>query len=211
MRKLLAAAAIGAALFVAIGVAAPAAKAATVVTAIITGQIRDGNDGDNTLFNGHLNTGDTFKLKAVFSTPPGTYDSTDGGSITGGGHATLTVNNKDYLFNLSPNSLGIDQYGSLKLFIGDTNSTFLSAAFYPLVGTLTDILSPFDADCYDTPGGYCSGSFEIVPQYAGAAFNASHLNISVATTPIPAALPLLGTSLLGLGFFARRKKAAAQA
>ena len=210
MRRLLTAAAVGAALFMAIGVAAPAAKAATVVTAIITGQVRDGNDGDNTLFNGHLNTGDTFKLKAVFSTPPGTYSSTDGGSITGGGKAILTVNSKDYVFNLSPNSLGIDQYGSLKLFIGDTSSTFLSASFYPLAA-LGDILTPFDGDCYDTPGGYCSGSFEIVPQYAGASLNGSHLNISVATTPIPAALPLLGTSLLGLGFFARRKKAAAQA
>lgn len=210
MNKLLSAAGIATALLIAIGVTAPAAKATTVVTATITGEIRDGNDGDNSLFGGHLNTGDTFTLKSVFSTPPGTYDPTNGGSITGGGQATLTVNGGSYVFNLSPNSFGLDQYGSVKLFIGDTNSTFLSAAFYPLT-TLADILVPFDGACYDTAQGYCSGSFEIVPEYAGASFDATHLNISVATTPIPAALPLLGTSLLGLGFFARRKKAAAQA
>jgi len=210
MKKLFSAAGIAAALVIAIGVAAPAANAATVVTATITGQIRNGNDGDGSLFGGALNAGDAFTLKSVFSTPPGTYDPTNGGSITGGGKATLTVNSQSYVFDLTPNSFGLDQFGSVKLFIGDTNSTFLSAAFYPLTA-LTQILVPFDGACFDTAGGYCSGSFEIVPEFAGASFDATHLNIAVATTPIPAALPLLGTSLLGLGFFARRKKAAAQA
>jgi hypothetical protein len=200
MKKLISVAGLCAAVVMAIGVAAPAARA-TTVTAVYTGTIRNGDDSGNH-FNGGLNSGDAFTLTAFFKAPPGTYDSTGGGSITGGGTVTLNTNGQNYTFNLSPNSYSLNNFGQIKLFTGDTSSTFLASDFYS-PSLPASILTAFDGGCYaDT---YCSGSFEITTGgFSGASFDATHLNVTA--TPIPAALPLFASALLGLGFVARRRK-----
>jgi len=202
MKKLWSIASIaGLAFIVGAGVAAPAAQA-TTVTAVYTGTIRNGDDSGNH-FGGGLHSGDAFTLTAFFKAPPGTYDSTGGGSITGGGKVTLKTNGQSYTFDLSPNSYSLNNFGQIQLFTGDVAHTFLSSDFYS-PSLPTSILTAFDGGCFaDT---YCSGSFEITTGgFSGASFDATHLKVSA--TPIPAALPLFASALLGLGFAARRRKA----
>jgi hypothetical protein len=205
MKKFLSVASLAAAAVIAFGVAAPAAKA-TTITAVYTGTIRNGDDSGNH-FAGGLASGDAFTLTAFFKAPPGTYDNTGGGSITGGGKVTLKTNGQSYTFDLTPNSYSLNNFGQLQLFTGDTSFTFLSSDFFSATPP-SSILDAFDSDCYaDT---YCSGSFEITTGgFSGASFDATHLTVS--STPIPAALPLLATALGGLGFVGWRRKAAAAA
>jgi hypothetical protein len=197
--------------------AASTATQASTITATWTGSIRDDavDSGDfgavppgaGTI--GSLPGGTAFTLTSVFDTS--TY-STPGAGIVDqltGGSATLSINGHDVLFNQSPATFQVDQYGSLKLFIGDTANTFLSMSFYsgnPFTSVLT---LPGSQGCNGVPAdGYCSGSFEIVPGYSGATLVASQLD--VAKTPIPATLPLLASGIGGLGFAGwRRRKMAA--
>ena len=203
MKKLLSIGWIFAATVIAGLAIAPAAQAGTIVTATWTGTIRVGNDAGNH-FGGALNSGDAFTLKSVFDTAQGTYSPVGRGSINGGGMATMTVNGHAFTFDLDPSSYQFDAFGSLRLFLGDTSQTFLSAGFFA-PGLPGSILTSFDKDCLSF--GSCSGSFEIAGPgaFSGGSFDATHLNVSVATTPVPAALPLFVSSLLGLGLVMRRK------
>jgi hypothetical protein len=188
------------------GVAAPAAEAATIVTATYTGTIRGGVDSGG-FFGGTLNAGEAFSLVSVFDTGSGTYSSAGGGSITGGGKATMTVNGNAFTFNVAPSSYALDSFGNIKLFLGDTGATFLSANFFA-AGLPGSILTPFDKDCFaDT---FCSGSFQIASSggFTDGAFDAVHLKVEVSATPLPASLPLFVSALLGLGFVTRRRNAA---
>ncbi len=188
-----------------ITVGAPSAEAATIVTATWTGTLRAGDDAGNHFGGGDLNAGTAFSLKTVFSGDP----SGDGKSITGGGVATLTINGHDFTFNTEPTSYEIDSFGSIKLFMGDVHQSFLSAAFFS-TGLPGSVFQPFDGDCFANT--FCSGTFEIAgPKFSGDGFDATHLTVSVAATPIPASLPLFISAVAGLGFVARRKKSGAAA
>ena len=202
MRKLLS---IGAATAIAI-CAASTASHATTVTSTWTGTVRAGDDTGG-YFGGSLPAGTAFTLTSTFTTPPGHYSSFGPGDrIIGGGTATLTINGDDYTFNQTPDSYRLNQYGSIQMFLGDVSGTFLSFSFYAL-NPPSSILNSISEDCYaDT---YCSGTFEIVDggHFSGAVLDAEHLTVSAtATTPIPAALPLLLSALGGLGFAGSRKR-----
>jgi hypothetical protein len=194
-----------AALVVALCGTAPAAQASTIVTAIFEGTIRGGNDAGHH-FGGVLNAGDAFSVTSVFDTGLGTYSSAGGGSISGGGHATLSIHGQDFTFALEPSSYKFDALGNIQLFLGDTAHTFLSLAFFA-TGLPGSILTAFDRDCVDVANGFCSGTFEISGSggSSGAAIDAGHLSVSIATTPLPATLPLFGAALAGLGLVARRR------
>jgi hypothetical protein len=194
------AAGIAAAFIVVFGVSA--ARAGTIVTAVFDGTIRGGNDAGNH-FGGALPAGTAFTLTSVFSTDTGTYSSAGKGSISGGGSAKLSIDGHDFVFALEPSSYKFDTLGNIQLFIGQTNQTFLSLAFFA-TGLPGSILSPFEKDCFDA--GFCSGTFEIPGNgSSGAAIDATHLRVSVATTPLPATLPLFVAALAGLGWVARRR------
>jgi hypothetical protein len=205
MKKFLSIVSLCAAAVIALGFAAPAAKA-TTITAVFTGTVRNGQDAGGTF--GGLSGGEDYTLTAFFKAPPGTYSSADGGSITGGGTATLTINGQSHVFSLSVASLGINNFGSVILDMDDGSghaNEYLSMSFWS--PTLpASILTAFDGD---VAPGYGGGSFQVVPGWSSGALNAGHLTVSA--TPIPAALPLLATALGGLGFVGWRRKAAATA
>ena len=183
---------------------APGAQASTI-TATWTGTIRGGNDGGNH-FGGSLNAGDAFTVTSVFDTGTGTYSSAGGGSITGGGQAVLSVNGHAFTFALEPSSYKFDALGNIQLFLGDTTQTFLSLAFFAN-GLPGSILTAFDRDCKEA--GFCSGTFEIADGgFSGAAIDATHLTVTIATTPLPASLPLFLAALAGLGFVVWRGRTA---
>jgi hypothetical protein len=189
------------ALGVAVGGMAPAAQA-TTITATWTGTIRGGNDGGNH-FGGALNAGDVFTVTSVFDTGSGTFSNAGGGSITGGGQAVLSVNGHAFTFALEPSSYKFDA-GSIQLFLGDTTQTFLSLAFLAN-GLPGSILTAFDKDCKGD--GFCSGTFEIASGgFSGAAIDATHLTVTIATTPLPASALLFFTALAGLGLGVWRRK-----
>jgi hypothetical protein len=205
MRKLLPTGWTVAALVFALCGIAPAAEAGTIVTSVWSGTIRAGNDAGNH-FGGALNAGDAFSLTSVFDTGSGTFSSAGGGSISGGGQATLSVNGHAFTFALEPSSYKFDSLGNIKLFLGDTSQTFLSLGFFA-TGLPGSILTAFDKDCFGN--GFCSGTFEIAGgAFSGAAIDATHLTVSIATTPLPATLPLFVSALAGLGFAVRRGKMA---
>ena len=193
-----------AALFIAVCFVAPAANAATIVTATWTGTIRAGNDAGNH-FGGTLNAGDAFRLKSVFDTSKGTFSPANGGTISGGGMATMTINGHDFTFALDPSTYKLGASGDVEMFLGDTAQTFLSAGFFA-AGLPNSILTAFDKDCKGA--GFCSGTFEIAGlHFSGAAFDATHLTVAIARTPLPASLPLFAATMLGLGLVCRRKAA----
>jgi len=202
MGKLLSIGWIIAALFVTV---CGTAEAGTIVTAQFEGTIRGGTDGAN-IFGGALPAGTAFSVTSVFDTGNGTYSSAGKGSITGGGHATLSINGHAFSFALEPSSYKFDTLGNIQLFIGDSSHTFLSLAFFA-VGLPNSILTALDKDCFGN--GFCSGTFGIqgTPGFSGAAIDATHLTVSIATTPLPATLPLFAAALAGLGLVARRKRA----
>ncbi len=205
MKKLMSIAAIVGAVFLGAAVAAPQANA-TSITAIFTGTVRDAQDAGGNF--GGLSGGEDYKITAFFKAPPGTYSSTDGGSITGGGHATLTINGQSYTFTLPVASIGINQYGSVVLDLDDGSNhaqSYLSMSFWS-ASLPASILTAFDGD---VAPGYGGGGFQIVPGWSSGSLNAGHLTVS--STPIPAALPLLATALGGLGFVGWRRKVAAAA
>jgi hypothetical protein len=191
-----------AALVAAICGSASVAQAGTIVTAVFEGTIRGGNDAGNH-FGGALPAGTAFTLTSVFSTDAGSYSGAGKGGISGGGSATLSINGHDFVFALEPSSYKFDTLGNIQLFIGQTNQTFLSLAFFA-TGLPGSILAPFEKDCFGN--GFCSGTFEIPGNGStGAAIDATHLRVSVATTPLPGTLPLFGAALVGLGFVVRRR------
>jgi hypothetical protein len=116
----------------------------------------------------------------------------------------MTINGHDFTFALEPSSYKFDALGNIQLFLGQTNQTFLSLAFFA-PGLPGSILSAFDGDCFDA--GFCSGTFEIPGSggSSGAAIDATHLSVTVATTPLPATLPMFVMALAGLGWFVRRR------
>jgi len=219
MKKLLSIAGLCVAV-IAAGVAAPAAHATTVI-ATWTGTLEGPPDSDlpydtGDHFGGGMNPGDTITVKSVFDTSTGTFtndaSSDFRGFISGGGSATVSIGGgTPFSFALTPNSFGFNAFDSLGLDIGDSGlGTFLHLGFYD-ASLPTSLLTAFDGN---SAPGYAFGTFFIADgTFAGANFVLDHLNIAVAAaaTPIPATLPLLATPLLGLGFFARRKKANAAA
>jgi hypothetical protein len=201
MKKLLSIAAICSAVILGAGAAAPAAHA-TTVTATFTGTMVSAGDYGHQF--GDFNAGDAFTLKAVFDDTVGTLS---GGTITGGGSATLSIGGHSYTFSLGDATLGINQYGSLVMSINDSSTgQFVQADFWSPTAP-TNLYTAFSGD---TAPGYSFGDFETVPGYSGSGMIVDHLTL--AATPIPAALPLFASSLLGLGFVGwKRRKANAAA
>jgi hypothetical protein len=202
MRRIFSIGFVGAMLFVALG--APA-QAGTIVTATWTGTMRASSDaGGHFGAPGTIAAGTAFTLVSVFDTALGTFDS-GAQSITGGGKATLSINSHDFTFALEPSSYALAAANRIGLGVGDpsTTPTFLTATFFSL-GVPASILTPFEADCFaDT---FCSGTFEIDGlSFSGGGFDAAHLSVAIATTPIPASLPLLASALLGLALVGRRR------
>jgi len=194
---------VGALLLVALGASA---QAGTIVTATWTGAMRASSDaGGHFGAPGAIAAGTAFKLVSVFDTDSGTFDA-GAQSITGGGKATLTINNHSFTFQLAPSSYALTDVHRIGLDVGDPSGTptFVTATFFAL-GVPGSILTPFDADCFaDT---FCSGTFEIDGlSFSGGGFDATHLNVAIATTPIPASLPLLASGLVGLGVVGWRRK-----
>jgi len=203
MRKLLSIGSICAGILMAVGAAAPAASAATIVTATWTGTLRAANDAGNH-FGGTIAAGDAFTLKSVFDTSKGTFSNASQ-SIIGGGQATLTIRGHSFTFDLDPSAYKLATLHTIGLNVGDpaTTTTFLTAGFFSL-GVPGSILTPFEADCFAAT--FCSGTFEIDGlHFSGGGFDADHLSVAIATTPIPASLPLFAAGLLGLGLVTRRK------
>jgi hypothetical protein len=198
VKKFISIAALFGAVLLAAGLAAPAAEASTV-TATWTGTIRNGFDYGNSF--GGFNDNDPVTLVTVFDTSTGTLA---GNTITGGGTGTLTINGNSHVFSLSPSEYGYNSFGSLVMTMGDPAGYKLTAGFFSAAFP-GSILSVFDGDCFGPT--YCSGEFQIVPGWTTGNIDFSHLTVSVATTPIPAALPLFASALAGLGFMARRRKA----
>src|SRR6185369_511295 len=157
MKNLLSIGSICAGILLAAGAVAPSAEAATVVTATWTGTIRAGNDAGNH-FGGTINAGDAFTLKSVFDTSKGSFSPANGGSISGGGMATMTIHGHAFTFALDPSIYKLGASGDVEMFLGDTAQTFLSAAFFA-PGLPGSILTPSDKDCKGV--GFCSGTFEI--------------------------------------------------
>jgi hypothetical protein len=182
--------------------AAPAAEAGTIVTATWTGTLRAANDAGNH-FGGTIAAGDAFTLKSVFDTAQGTFSGASQ-SILGGGKATLTIRGHAFTFDLDPSAYKLTAPHTLGLDVGDpSTTTFLTAGFFAL-GVPGSILAPFDADCFAAT--FCSGTFEIDgPHFSGGGFDADHISVAIAPTPIPASLPLFAAGLLGLGLALRRK------
>lgn len=202
MGKLLSIGWLGAVLLLALCGAVSGARASTIVTAVWTGTVRGGFDGGGH-FGGSLAAGTPFSVTSVFDTGSGVYSSAGKGSISGGGSAVLSSNGHAFTFALEPSSYKFDALGNIQLFLGDTTHTFLSLAFFA-TGLPGSILGALDKDCFGS--GFCSGTFEIAGGgSSGAAIDATHLTVSIATTPLPASLPLFGAALAGLGLVARRR------
>jgi hypothetical protein len=181
-----------------------AAEASTIVTAVWEGTIRGGNDAGGH-FGGALPAGTSFTLTSTFDTATGHYDPTGKGSISGGGQAVLSINGQSFTFALEPSSYKFDNLGNIQLFLGDTHQTFLSLAFFA-TGLPGTILGALDKNCFGS--GFCSGTFEISggSGFTGAAIDATHLTVTIATTPLPAALPLFASALAGLGAAGWRRR-----
>jgi len=77
--------------------------------------------------------------------------------------------------------------------------------FFNEPGTPLELFDP------NTPGVYTVSLFAFGTDVDGNAVElaSSSIDINVAPVPVPAALPLLGTALLGLGMVARRRRTAA--
>jgi hypothetical protein len=205
VKKLLSIAVLSWAFIIAVAMAAPTAQATTIVTATWTGTIRGAQDAGGN-FGGTIADGAPVTLTTVFDTSSGTLA---GNTITGGGVATLNINSTDHVFALSPSSYGFNAFDSLVMAMGDVGGYKMTANFFAAAFPGSSILQSFDGDCFDV--GYCTGEFQILPGWSSGTIDFAHLNIAIATTPIPAALPLFASALAGLGFVARRRKATAAA
>jgi hypothetical protein len=207
MKKVFSIAALCGAAMIAGAITAPVADAApiTTVTAIWTGTIRGAQDAGGN-FGGTIATGAPVTLTTVFDTGSGALA---GETITGGGAATLNINGTDHVFSLTPSTYGFNGFDSLVMGMGDVGGYKMTAYFFNASFPGSSILQSFDGACFGAT--YCGGEFQILPGWSSGTIDFAHLNVSVSTTPIPAALPLFASALAGLGFVARRRKLAAKA
>jgi hypothetical protein len=219
-----------------LGVAAPASAA--TITATFTGTVKTGFDQVGVFGTAGADlAGAAYEL--VFTVDPAvgaysTYNGTivdpllSGDQIFGGKSASLTINGHSYSFpgTGSPTS-NFNLFGSKPGFgfiVYQTNSiqppnfdgsqvlVSLSTTI-PGAGFPTSVLSAVAIN--SCPAGSCTfGATFDIPGGQSGYFHGS-LNFgsftlgTVATTPIPAALPLLVSALGGLGFAGWRRKRAA--
>ncbi|GAB2176014.1 hypothetical protein [Dongia sp. agr-C8] len=207
------------------------ASAATI-TATFTGTVKTGLDSTGVFGTPGANlAGAAYSLVYAVDTALGDY-STFNGTITdpllsgdqlfGGKSAVLTINGHGYAFigDSSPSG-NFDLAASKPGFVGlayqvanfaQHSSVLVSlSTTNPGPGFPTSLLAA--AVINSCPPGSCifGGSFNIPTSGLAVltgSLNFGSLNVAVATTPIPAALPLLISALGGLGFVGWRRRSA---
>jgi hypothetical protein len=219
-------------LLVLLGIASQAAAA--TVTATFTGTVKTAFDAKGVFgLPGTDLAGAAYSLVYKVDPVAGAYSTFNGtivdpllsgDQIFGGSAAVLTINGHSYAFvgDNAPSrnfDIAASKPGSASIAYQVANNASSSSVLVslsvsnPPVGFPTSVLAA--AAFNSCVPGSCSffSTFNIPTtgfSFLSGTLNFGSLNVSVATTPIPAALPLLVSALGGLGFVGwRRRRAAA--
>lgn len=204
-----------------------AASAATMTVVTYTGTVTTAIDAGG-LFGapgGNL-AGAGYKLVFTIDASVGSYSTfngtipdplASGDQIFGGISAALTINGQDLVFPTggSPNgnfAIAVHKPGAAGI-IQQVGAMSYGSVLASLTMTNPDPSFPLSvyapATITSCPAATCLASLRVFTSFINA--NLGFGSVTVATTPVPAALPLLVSALGGLGFvgWRRRKQQAA--
>jgi hypothetical protein len=186
--------------------AAPAAHAVTVDIVLSESGFAT-NDTGSPSFNGNYGTFSNIQVGSVYTGPPGINFLTTNLSTSSTTAGTLTIDVTASGITSPTGTVplaSILQVNNLPSGWTVTESILYNSA---LVAGLTNTFSTTGTA---TPGGSinASGTYTLTERYVITATGAGTTNdtVTLSSTPLPAALPMMAGGLGVLGLFARRKK-----